>query len=174
MSDFRIDIEQVPIRRGLAGRAIERLVRKITARMDAQAYVGAPKASGNMAHGMTAEIVGSGSSAQGVLKAVAKTADGKSYPLFVHEGTGLYGPEKRSFFIEAKNKKALAIPLQGPVQPGQKGLVMFRRSVHILGMKARPWYRWAAAKIVQEVPNLARKAFAEIFGGGGSSAGGGE
>jgi len=156
MSEIRIDIEQVQVRRGLAGRAFERLVRKVTERLGTQAYDEAPKATDNMAHGMTVDFEGSGTSTRGILKAVAKTRDGRSYPYFVHEGTGLYGPEKRSFFIEPKNKKALAIPTPGGV--------IYRRSAHVLGMKARPFYRWAAEKIAKEVPALARAAYAEIFG----------
>lgn len=63
------------------------------------------------------------------------------YAIYVHEGTGIYGPKQAPYTIVPVNKKALFWP--GAAHPVKK--------VTIRGMKARPFLKEA---FEEEVPKL--------------------
>lgn len=60
------------------------------------------------------------------------------YAVYVHDGTGLYGPKKKKFVIRPKRKKALKFVFQGKE--------MIRAKVEQEGQKAQPFMddAWAA------------------------------
>ena len=80
------------------------------------------------------------------------------YARYVHEGTGIYGPMKRPFFVKAKNKKALHFVW--------RGAEWVRRSVTIKGMRGRPFFIWAVERVVPErMMGIWRRIEMEVFKG---------
>lgn len=69
------------------------------------------------------------------------------YAIFVHEGTGIYGPEKRPFEIRPKNKQALAFTWQG------KKMVV--KKVTVKGQRPQKFFEQAVKKV--------QPRFQEIF-----------
>jgi len=117
---------------------VERGIRKTTLLIEAKAVRLAPyarfaggKSGGrkgtNLKSSGTSDISGSGFATVGAVKFTA------SYAIYVHEGTGIYGPKQRPYVVEAKNKKALF--WQGAPHPFKK--------VTIRGMRARPFLKQA-------------------------------
>jgi len=77
------------------------------------------------------------------------------YGVYVHEGTGIYGPTGRPYTITAVNAKALMIPVGG-------GEVIFRKKVTIKGMRPRPFI-WEGIKRVLK-PDYLSRAWRQVFG----------
>ena len=90
--------------------------------LEARAVKLAPVRTSNLVNSITSSVSADGK--KGILKATAP------YSVFVHEGTGLYGPHKEMILIKAKNKKALFWP--GAAHPV--------KSVKIKGQKANPFF----------------------------------
>jgi len=130
---------------------VERGIRKTTLLIEAKAVKLAPYArfaggtrggrkGTNLKQSGTSEISGSGFEAVGMVKFTASSA------IYVHEGTGIYGPKQKPFVVEAKNKKALFWP--GAPHPFKK--------VTIRGMRARPFLKQA---FEEEAPKLGQLIF---------------
>jgi len=93
------------------------------------------------------------------------------YGLYVHEGTGKYGPKKRPYKIEPKRKKALKFKKQGSTFTAggstftQVGRNMIRKSVIHPGIKPQPFMDdawrdtadWAQAKLAEDLGEAALK-----------------
>lgn len=94
----------------------------------------------NLKQSGTAEFSGSGLQTVGAVKFTAK------YAIYVHEGTGVYGPKQKPYVVEARHKKALFWP--GAPHP-------FKR-VTIRGMRARPFLKQA---FEEEAPKLGQFIF---------------
>ena len=90
--------------------------------IEARAVKLAPVRTSNLVNSITSSVSPDGK--KGILKATA------AYAAFVHQGTGLYGPNKAMILIKAKNKKALFWP--GAAHPV--------KSVKIKGQKANPFF----------------------------------
>lgn len=125
------DLRALP---GKLAASAERAVKKVGTLVEAKAVRKAPiwhgpgkKKGGNLKNSGTTEFSGSGFDTQAKVKFTAP------YAIFVHDGTGIYGPKAMPFTREARNKKALFWPgAQPPV-----------KKVTIRGMKARPFLKQA-------------------------------
>lgn len=125
------DLRALPGRRAASA---ERAVKRVGLLVEASAVKKAPFSQGagkkkgtNLKNSGTTEFSGSGFDTQAKVKFTAP------YAIYVHEGTGIYGPKAMPFTIEAKNKKALFWP--GALHPVKK--------VTIRGMRARPFLKQA-------------------------------
>jgi HK97 gp10 family phage protein len=159
MSDFhfKLDLTNFKRRAGLANRAWEMLVRQVTEILATTAYGLEPKTTGNMAHGTTVSLEGGGADTKGIVKATAP------YAVYVHEGTGIYGPLHRA--IVAAPGHAFLIPVAGAVEiPGKPGFIFRTR---IAGMKPNPFFKRAAEAVIPRVPEIARGVYRKLFGAGG-------
>lgn len=128
---------------------VERGIRKITLLIEAKAVKLAPFArfaggsrggrkGTNLKSSGTSDISGSGFETVGTVKFTAP------YAIYVHEGTGIYGPKQKPFVVEAKNKKALFWP--GAPHPFKK--------VTIRGMRARPFLKQAFEEEAEKLGDL--------------------
>ena len=138
VATIELDDKQV---RGLMAQfphKVERGIRRTTLLIEAKAVRLAPYArfaggkagqrkGTNLKHSGTSEISGSGFDTVGAVKFTAL------YAIYVHEGTGIYGPKQKPYTVEARNKKALF--WQGAPHPFKK--------VTIRGMRARPFLKQA-------------------------------
>src|SRR3972149_9142111 len=120
----------------------EAAVKRVAALIEAKAVQRAPgakfqgkKKGGNLMSSGTTSFSGSGFDTRAEVKFTAP------YAIYVHEGTGVYGPKARPYTIFPKNKRALVWP--GASHPVKK--------VTILGMKPRPFLREA---FEEEAPKL--------------------
>jgi len=162
--DYSIEVDDSKVR-DLAlrsERAFEMGVDQVTDTVEGHSLDFVPRDTDNLANTIQAEHMGTGSSRKGLVKATAHTADGKPYGLFVHEGTGLYGPEKRPIHIEAKNKKALTIPVSGARLSGS-GAVLLRKSANVKGMKPRPFFKQAIEKTMPEIADILRRVYQRVM-----------
>ena len=98
--------------------------------IEARSVKEAPVKTSDLVNTITSEVASDGS--RGKVKATAGHAK------YVHEGTGLYGPHKKSFTIEPKDKSALAF--RAPWGPGRgwSGLTVLRK-VHQKGIQPNPF-----------------------------------
>jgi len=71
--------------------------------IEARAVRLVPVRTSNLLNSITSSVSPDGK--KGLIKATATNKEGEPYGLFVHEGTGLFGPLKR--LIKPKTKKAL-------------------------------------------------------------------
>lgn len=94
----------------------------------------------NLKQSGTSDISGSGFETVGMVKFTAL------YAIYVHEGTGIYGPKQRPYVVEARHKKALY--WKGAPHPFKK--------VTIRGMRARPFLKQA---FEEEAPKLGQFIF---------------
>lgn len=117
---------------------VERAIKRLTLIIEAKAVRLAPHArfaggsaggrkGTNLKHSGTSEFSGSGFETVGAVKFTAP------YAIYVHEGTGIFGPKQRPYVVEAKFKKALY--WKGAPHPFKK--------VTIRGMRARPFLKQA-------------------------------
>ena len=97
--------------------------------LEARAVKLAPVRTSNLVNSITSSVSADGK--KGTLKATAP------YAIFVHEGTGLYGPHKEMILIRPKNKKALFWP--GAAHPV--------KSVKIKGQKPNPFFLRAIREV---------------------------
>jgi len=125
----------------------ERAVKQVGLLTEAKAVQLAPfakftgkKKGTNLKNSGTTEFSGSGFNTSAKVKFTAP------YALFVHEGTGIFGPLQKPFTVEPKKKKALF--WTGAPHPFKK--------VTIKGMKARPFLKQAAE---EEFPKLRELVF---------------
>jgi len=151
---IHIDTTEVQRRRGLARRALGLLVRRVTAAVEGEALKVVPKKEDNLFISITSNSEGGGSATRGVVKATAP------YALWVHRGTGIYGPD--GWPIVAKPGKAFLIPVPGATEIPDKPGFIFRKSFK--GMKGRPFFEWAAKAVVTRVPEIARDIYRTVFG----------
>ena len=113
-----------------------RAIRLVTARIESAAVQGAPKRTDNMASAIFSTFRGNGFDTIGTVKSPAP------YSLFVHEGTGIYGPSRKP--ITPKVKKALYWP--GAPHPVKS----------VLGQRSQPFLKEAFDK---EGPKLRQLVF---------------
>jgi hypothetical protein len=99
--------------------------------IEALAIKKAPVKSSNLANSGTSNVSADGGI--GTISFIARNAKGDPYGLYVHEGTGIYGPKRRPIF--PTTKKALW-------WPGAKHPVKF-----VSGMRARPFLKKAAEEV---------------------------
>ena len=71
--------------------------------IESKAVKRAPKKTGNLIHGITSSVNEDGS--KGIINATARGTDDRDYAVFVHFGTGVFGPHKVP--IVPTEKKAL-------------------------------------------------------------------
>jgi len=136
------EVKQLPRKlEASAGRA----VRKVTLLTEGAAVLKAPvarfdekKKGTNLMNSITSDVTGSGFDSVGTVKATA------SYAIYVHEGTGVYGPKKSPYTIEPKNKQALF--WDGADHPVKR--------VTIRGMRARPFLKEAAEENFPKLKDL--------------------
>lgn len=138
------DLSRLP---GVLAKNAERAIKRTGLLTEARAVRYAPvarfggkKKGGNLKNSGTTEFSGSGFST------VAKIKFTAPYAIYVHEGTGIFGPKQRPYVVEAKNKKALY--WRGAAHPFKK--------VTIRGMRARPFLKQAAE---EEFPKLRERLF---------------
>lgn len=73
---------------------------------------------------------------------VGRVGTNVEYALFVHEGTGIYGPKGQPYTIVPRAKKALAFVWKGaPIPPNGRGGKHVYRRVTVKGSKPRPFLR---------------------------------
>lgn len=95
--------------------------------------------TGRLRSSITHEIV---SSSGGL---IARVGTNVQYALYVHEGTGIYGPKRQRIF--PKQKRALAFTWKNaPVPPTSKSGKHVYRSV--AGVKPRPFLRSALSQVM--------------------------
>ena len=116
------DMKKLPAR--LAKKA-ERAVHKTALMIEARAVLNAPHKTTNLINSATTDFRPAGLDSVAFVKFTAK------YALYVHEGTGIYGPKGKR--IQPVRAKALMFFIDG--QP------VFRKSVK--GMKGRPFLKQA-------------------------------
>ncbi|MFQ5629368.1 MAG: HK97 gp10 family phage protein [bacterium] len=117
------DLKKLPQR--LAKKA-ERAVHQVALRIEREAVLRAPFRTKNLLNSGTTDFRPAG------LDSVATVKFTASYALYVHEGTGIFGPKHKR--IKPVRAKALMIPLAD-------GSVIFRKSSK--GMKGRPFLKQA-------------------------------
>lgn len=120
----------------------EKAVKKTAAAIEAEAVKRAPKATEEMSRQITTSINGGGFDTEATVKSPAQ------YSIYVHEGTGIYGPFGTP--IVPKTKKAL-------YWPGARHPV---RSVK--GMRPRPFLKEA---FDEKGPLLRKFAFGDNYRG---------
>lgn len=76
------------------------------------------------------------------------------HALFVHWGTGIYGPKNKTITIKPKNKKLLR-------WVGKNGIYAFAKAVHQKGIKPDPWMVFALKNAEK---NFNEKASKVAFG----------
>ena len=119
-------------------RKAEMAVKKVAKLVERTAAKKAPEKTTNLVDSITSEFSGSGFHTEAKVKATAR------YAIFVHEGTGIYGPVGEP--IRPKVKKALFWP--GAEHPVKS----------VRGMKPRPFLKEA---LEEEGPKLDRLVFGE-------------
>ncbi len=73
---------------------------------------------------------------------VGRVGTNVEYALFVHEGTGVYGPLGRPYTIVPRAKKALAFVWRGaPIPPNGRGGRHVYKRVTIQGTRPKPFLR---------------------------------
>ncbi len=115
----------------------ERAVKQTAKMIEAKAAKKAPDRTTNLINSIVTEFEGSGFNTGAKVKATAR------YAIFVHEGTGIYGPVGLPIF--PKTKQALFWP--GAAHPVKM----------VRGMKPRPFLREA---FDEEGPKLYQRIFA--------------
>jgi len=140
--EFRTEIKISPNLLRL-GRDLEAGIRagllRAAGAVEAAAVQEAPKATGNLSNAIRKTVEAS----QAVIKATAP------YSIFVHRGTGLYGPFKK--LITPRNKKALAFTIGG-------NKVVVRSTK---GQRANPFMQRAFKKEEPRLADLFNAAIAE-------------
>jgi len=111
---------------------------RVAGTIEAEAVTIVPRRTSNLANSIRKYLTSRNSAV------VTATAP---YAIFVHEGTGIYGPEKRPFDIWAINKKALAFTWQG------KKIVV--KKVTVKGQRPQKFFEKAVRKV--------QPRFQEIF-----------
>lgn len=126
-----VELKRLPVHLEVSA---ERAVKKVALLIEAAAVKKAPVSRGpgkkkgtNLKNSGTTQFSGRGFDTEAKVKFTAP------YAIFVHEGTGIFGPKQRPYTIEARNKKALFWP--GAQHPVKK--------VTIRGMRARPFLKQA-------------------------------
>ncbi|WAC06588.1 MAG: HK97 gp10 family phage protein [Thermodesulfobacteriota bacterium] len=114
---------------------------RVAGAIEAEAVAVVPRRTSNLANSIRKYLTGRNSAV------VTATTP---YAVFVHEGTGMYGPEKRPFDIRPKDKQALAFTWMG------KKIVV--KKVTIKGQKPQKFFEQAVRKV--------QPRFQEIFLGG--------
>lgn len=132
------DLKKLPAR--LAD-AAERGVKRVTLSIETAAVKNAPERTGNLQNSSTVQFKGAGFETVGEVRFTAK------YALYVHEGTGIFGPKGKPF--GPVEKKALK-------WTGPDGLAVFAKSV--IGMPGRPFLKKA---FEEEGPKLMQGLLAE-------------
>lgn len=130
------DLKKLP---GVLARKAERAVHRTALMIEARAVLNAPKRTTNLINSATTDFRPAGLDSVAYVKFTAK------YALYVHEGTGIYGPKGKR--IRPVRAKALMFMIDG--QP------VFRKSVK--GMKGRPFLKQA---FESEGPKLKQLLFA--------------
>jgi hypothetical protein len=156
-TDISVDDSAVKRLDVKAERAYEEGVRKITDTIEGHSLDFVPRDTDNLANTITSDFNGIGLSITGQVKATAPYAEP------VHRGTGIYGPKKRAYAVVAGAGKVLPIPIGG-ARLGGSGLVLFRKSALIKGMKPRPFFTKAIKKTMIEGPDILRRVYKKYFG----------
>ncbi len=131
------DFRRLPAR---VEKKAEKAVKQTTLLIEAAAVRKAPRKTGNLQNSGTSGFSGSGFNIVGEVKFTAK------YAIFVHEGTGIFGPEQREIEIFPRGKKALFWP--GAAHPVKR--------VRQKGIRGRPFLK---AAFEEEQPKLAKRIF---------------
>lgn len=124
-------------------------IQRVTAQMTFQSQQNAPYKTGNLRRSIHAEVGSLG----GLSGKVIQDTGVARYGLFVHEGTGIYGPKGKP--IVPVNKKVLAWKAKG-------GGMVFARSVK--GMRARPYMKDAFEQKKTEVPEIIKDSIMREVG----------
>lgn len=114
---------------------------RVAGAIEAEAVAVVPRKTSNLANSIRKYLTGRNSAV------VTATAP---YAVFVHEGTGIYGPHHQTFDIRPKDKKALAFTWMG------KKIV--RKKVTVKGQRPQKFFEQAVKKV--------QPRFQEIFLGG--------
>jgi hypothetical protein len=73
---------------------------------------------------------------------VGRVGTNVEYALYVHEGTGIYGPNRRPYEIKPRSKKALAFIWKGaPTPPNGRGGKHVYKRVRVKGTRPKPFLR---------------------------------
>ncbi len=135
---FELDVAKFEALQRVLPEQAERGVRMTAALIEAEAARRAPEHTSNLINSISTEIHGKGYDTEAEIKATAP------YAIFVHEGTGIFGPRQAP--IRPVHAKALRFTTPD-------GLTFFRKSVK--GMKGRPFLRQAfeseGPKLVQNI-----------------------
>jgi hypothetical protein len=114
---------------------------RVAGAIEAEAVAVVPRRTSNLANSIRKYLTG---------RTSAVVTATTPYAVFVHECTGMYGPEKRPFDIRPKDKQALAFTWMG------KKIVV--KKVTIKGQKPQKFFEQAVRKV--------QPRFQEIFLGG--------
>lgn len=143
--ELRLDDRELKKLPAELDRKAERAVHRTALMIEARAVLNAPKRTTNLINSGTTDFRPAGLDSVAYVKFTAKNARGEAYALYVHEGTGIYGPKGKR--IRPVRAKALMFMIDG--QP------VFRKSVK--GMKGRPFLKQA---MESEGPKLKQLLFA--------------
>jgi len=91
--------------------------------------------------GLTANTISKPVTLSG-LKVIGEIGNASQLALFIHEGTGLYGPDKQTYKIVPKKAASLAYEIpagMGGSLAGNAGELIFRKSVQHPGIKPDPF-----------------------------------
>lgn len=88
-------------------------------------------------------------------------ANGSEVALYIHEGTGLYGPKKQAYEIKPVDAKALAweTPASGGDLSGGAGELIFAKRVMHPGIKPDPFLQKAIIKVEPFMKQKLKEAF---------------
>jgi hypothetical protein len=114
---------------GMVGRGLF----KLATRVEAEAKRRAPVDTGRLRSSLKKRVVSSGG------KIVAEVSTNVKYAVYVHEGTGIYGPRRR--LITPQRGAVLVFTPRGAARP------VFVRSVR--GVKPRPFLRDALRAVLR-------------------------
>jgi HK97 gp10 family phage protein len=115
-------------------------IQRVTAQMTTEAMAEAPRKTGNLKRSIHAEVASLGGFSGKVIQDIGVA----KYGPWVHNGTGLYGPEGKEIIITPTKKKALF--WKGAKHPVKRSVVK--------GMKPRPFMKNAFEKKKPEVPEI--------------------
>jgi hypothetical protein len=159
--DIEVDIDVEVLRRlarespQLYKQAVMQCGQALETEAENQLKVGPNRAiaSGQLAsRGITMHTGGEGEDFYAQINAYAVgKRGGANYAVFVHEGTGIYGPLKRPFTVRAGPGKVLPIRIHG-------GDLIFRKSAVIKGMKPRPFLLDALRAVIPRLAGIIEQA----------------
>lgn len=78
----------------------------------------------------------------------------KKYGPWVHEGTGIHGPKKKTYEIKPKNKKALKFRTKA-------GKIVFAKKVIHPGIKGNPFFKKAFKDVKPKAIKLVKMRYGE-------------